>query len=85
MNSEQIIEKLKEVVKPYLPEDVNLESVEIHHKFTEEIGINSMHLVDIALDLEDAFDIEIQNEELEQLSSIADAVDLISAKIKTNG
>lgn len=84
MNPEQIASTLKEVIKPYLPEDVNFESIDVNDNFTSDIGVNSMHLVDIALDMEDAFDIEIDNEELEQMSSIQDAIELIRSKVKGN-
>jgi len=82
MKTEEIIEKLKAIVEPYLPEDVYISNVNINDSFTSAMGINSMHLVDIALDIEDVFDIEIENEELESISNIQEAVDLISAKLQ---
>ncbi len=82
MKTEEIIEKLKAIVNPYLPEDVNISNVNLNDSFTSAIGINSMHLVDIALDIEDVFDIEIENEELERISNLQEAVDLISAKLQ---
>lgn len=82
MKTEEIIEKLKAIVNPYLPDDVNISNVNLNDSFTAAIGINSMHLVDIALDIEDVFDIEIENEELERISNLQEAVDLISAKLQ---
>ncbi len=82
MKSEEITEKLKDIIKPYLPEDVDVNNININDNFTSSIGINSMHLVDIALDIEDAFDIEIENEELERISNIKEAVELISVKLE---
>ena len=45
-----------------------------------ELNINSAHLVDIVLDIEDAFDIEFKNEDMEQLRSVEDAISIIKQK-----
>lgn len=81
MTSEQIYTKLEPIIKTYLPEDVSANEINIDSDLTRELNINSAHLVDIVLDIEDAFDIEFKNEDMENLRSIKDAISLIQAKI----
>lgn len=81
MTSEKIYTLLEPIIRTYLPEDVSSKEINIDSDLTRELNINSAHLVDIVLDIEDAFDIEFKNEDMENLRSIKDAVSLIQAKI----
>lgn len=72
--------KLKDIIKVYLPEDVNVEDIQEDSHLMNELNINSAHLVDIVLDIEDAFNIEISNEDIEQMQSVADAKAAIERK-----
>ncbi len=80
MTSEEIYGKLEPIIKAYLPEDVAAKEININSDLTRELNINSAHLVDIILDIEDAFDIEFKNEDLEKLRNVSDAISLISSK-----
>ena len=82
MSSEEIYNKLEPIIRTYLPEDVSATAISLTSDLTRELNINSAHLVDIVLDIEDAFDIEFKNEDMEKLRSINDAVALI--KLKTS-
>lgn len=81
MTSEEIYTKLESIVETYLPEDVSPKDININSDLTRELNINSAHLVDIVLDIEDAFDIEFKNEDIENLRSISDAINLIQSKL----
>lgn len=81
MTSEEIYNKLESIVETYLPEDVSTKDININSDLTRELNINSAHLVDIVLDIEDAFDIEFKNEDIENLRSISDAITLIQSKL----
>lgn len=81
MTSEEIYKKLEPIIKTYLPEDVAAKEINPNSDLTRELNINSAHLVDIALDIEDKFDIEFKNEDMEQLRSVNDAISLIQQKI----
>jgi len=48
---------------------------------TRELNINSAHLVDVVLDVEDAFDVEFDNADMESLRNLNDAVAIIQKKI----
>ena len=47
-----------------------------------ELNINSAHLVDIVLDIEDEFNIEISNDDIEQMQTVEDAIQAIERKLK---
>ncbi|AFL82159.1 acyl carrier protein [Aequorivita sublithincola DSM 14238] len=80
MNSEEIYIKLEPIIKSYLPEDVASSKISRDSDLTRELNINSAHLVDIVLDIEDAFDVEFKNDDLEKLRNVNDAISLIKEK-----
>lgn len=82
MNSKDIYNKLEKIIKIYLPEDVSAADINLTSDLTRELNINSAHLVDIVLDIEDAFDIEFKNEDMERLRNIEDAIAIIQQKIE---
>jgi len=81
MTEEEKYQKLKEIVQTYLPDDVTIESVGPESNFTTELNINSANLVDIVLDVEDTFDIRLENEDMDGMQTVKDALDIINKKI----
>lgn len=81
MTVEDIYTKLEKIIKNYLPEDVSAQEINRKSDLTKELNINSAHLVDIVLDIEDTFDIEFKNEDMERLRSVEDAISIIQQKI----
>lgn len=71
---------LKEIIKNYLPDDVPETAIEPTSDFTGELNINSANLVDIVLDVEDAFDIQLENEDMDGMKTVQDALDIIDKK-----
>ncbi|MGJ8666014.1 MAG: acyl carrier protein [Patiriisocius sp.] len=81
MTSEAIYAKLLPIVKTYLPEDVDENDINPDSDLTKELNINSAHLVDVVLDVEDTFDVAFANEDMEKLRTINDAIAIIQAKL----
>jgi acyl carrier protein len=73
--------KLKEIIKLYLPEDVSVADITHESNFISELNINSAHLVDIVLDVEDEFDIRLENEDMDQMKTVQDALNIIDTKL----
>ncbi len=73
-------ERLKEIVAQYLPDDVTEEQIKMESNFTQELNINSANLVDIVLDVEDAFDIQLENEDMDGMQTVSDALKIIAQK-----
>tara|TARA_R110000850_G_scaffold268138_1_gene399450 strand:+ start:48563 stop:48844 length:282 start_codon:yes stop_codon:yes gene_type:complete len=82
MTEKEIYTKLETIIRDYLPEDVSIESIKPESDLTKELNINSSHLVDIVLDVEDAFNIALSNEDMEQLRTVGDTVRIIESKTK---
>ena len=74
-------QKLKEIITIYLPEDVSVEMITEESHFINELNINSANLVDIVLDVEDAFDITLENEDMDQMQTVKDALGIIDVKL----
>lgn len=72
---------LRNIVKTYLPEDVSESEIGPDSNFISELNINSANLVDIVLDVEDAFGIRLENEDMAQMHTIMDALNIISEKL----
>jgi acyl carrier protein len=50
-------------------------------RFTEDLDADSLELVEVILELEEAFETSIDEEEMEDVKSVGQAVDLIAAKL----
>jgi acyl carrier protein len=83
MEKEILIEKLKEIVKPYVQDQIAFEELTEETDFINDLKVNSANLIDIVLDVEDMFDIEIDNESMEQMLSVKQALEIIQLKMKT--
>ena len=81
MGDEAKYQNLKDIIKIYLPEDVSVNDITRDSNFLEELNINSANLVDIVLDVEDTFDIQLENEDMDQMSTVNDAMNIINKKI----
>lgn len=81
MSQDEIYARLQPIIKRYLPEDVLENQISPESDLTNELNINSAHLVDIILDVEDEFDIEIDNEDMENMSTVKTSVAIIQQKL----
>jgi acyl carrier protein len=81
MNKQEIIEKLKPIVKPFVKEEDAFNSINEKTHFITDLNINSANLVDIVLDVEEAFDIIIDNESMEKMLDLENTIAIIQAKL----
>ena len=57
MDNQELIDKLKKIVKPYVKDLEAFENLTAETNFIADLKINSANLVDVILDVEDEFDI----------------------------
>ena len=81
MNQEQNLEKLKSIVKPFVKNEEAFQNLTEETDFINDLQINSANLVDIILDTEEAFDIEIDNQSMEKMLNIKAALEIITTKL----
>lgn len=81
MTKDQLIEKLKTIVKPYIQDDKAFNNLSEGTDFIKDLKINSANLVDVVLDVEDEFDIRIENDDMEKMTSVKSAMEIINNKL----
>ncbi len=70
-----LIDEVKEVVVEQL--NVNPEEVKEDSKFVEDLGADSLDVVELVMALEEKFDIEIPDSDAESIITVGDAVKYI--------
>ncbi|QXP73163.1 phosphopantetheine-binding protein [Tenacibaculum sp. HL-MS23] len=81
MKKEEIIVKLTTIVKPYVQNEKGFKNINENTDFIKDLEINSANLVDIILDVEDEFNIEIDNDSMEKMLSVKETVVIIQTKM----
>ena len=81
MTRGKLITSLQKIVKPYIQDQIAFENLTEQTDFINDLKINSANLIDIILDLEDEFDIEIDEESMENMLSVKSALDIIENKL----
>jgi acyl carrier protein len=80
MTKEEIIRTLTTLVKPYVQNEEAFKNLTEDTDFINDLEINSANLVDIVLDVEDEFNIEIDNDSMEKMLSVKAVVVVIQEK-----
>ncbi|MDP2166734.1 MAG: acyl carrier protein [Thermodesulfovibrionales bacterium] len=73
-------EKVKEIIAKQL--GVNVSEVTPDASFVEDLGADSLDTVELVMAFEEAFDIEIPDEDAEKITKVKDAVEYIQNKQK---
>lgn len=73
-----IFEKIKEIIVENL--GVEPEEVELEASFMDDLGADSLDLFEFVMELEDEFDMEISNEDVETILTVEDAINYIESK-----
>lgn len=81
MTQEEIIEKLKPILATYSKDKEALDNLNMDSNFIKDLKVNSANLVDIVLDVEEAFDIEIDNDSMEQMLTVGAAIQIVQSKL----
>ncbi|MEN6507308.1 MAG: acyl carrier protein [Smithella sp.] len=76
--SSELEEKVIQLVMEQL--DVTREQCKLEASFIDDLGADSLDLVELIMEMEEKFGVEIADEELEKIRTIQDVVDFIRAK-----
>ena len=60
--------------------DVTSEQCVLEASFIDDLGADSLDIVELLMEMEEAFGVEIADEELEKISTIKDVVDFLKQK-----
>ena len=70
-----VFEKIKEILAGQ--RDVDAEEMALDTKIADDLGADSLDVVELLMAIEDEFDVEIPDEEIEKLKTIGDVVEYI--------
>lgn len=71
-----VLEKVKEVISEQLDVD-DVDSITTETTFIDDLGADSLDIVELIMALEEEFDMEIPEEEAEKITSVGDVVTYI--------
>lgn len=74
------LEKLQKIIAEVL--NVDAQEVTMDTTFVEDLGADSLDVFQIIMGIEEEFDIEIDNDEAEKISTVQDAVDQIKKVVE---
>ena len=77
MDNEDILVKVKEVIVDQL--NVDEDDVVVEASFIDDLGADSLDIVELVMALEESFGISIPDEEAEGIKTVGDAVNYIAA------
>lgn len=72
-----VFEKVREIICTQL--DLEPENVSLDSSVTDNLGADSLDLVELVMSIEDEFDIEVPDSETEKLKTVGDIVKYIEA------
>ncbi|MCZ4225198.1 acyl carrier protein [Pedobacter rhodius] len=84
MDKQHLIEELITIITPYTEEKSALERVGENTDFIKDLKINSANLVDIILDIEEKFKIEIDNDSMAKMLTVKATIEVIESKLQAN-
>jgi acyl carrier protein len=75
-----VFDKVKEIIAEQL--DVADDQITMEAVITDDLGADSLDVVDLVMDLEDAFSIEIPDEAMADIKTVGDIVAYIEKETK---
>ena len=71
-------EKVKKIIAEKL--SVDLSEVVPEASFVDDLGADSLDLVELIMSMEEEFDTDISDEDAEQITTVQDAINYVSAQ-----
>lgn len=78
---EEMISELKLIIKPYVQDEDAFKNLSEDTDFINDLKINSANLVDVILDIEDKYDIMLDNESMDKMLNVKAAMEIINTKV----
>ena len=72
-----VFDKIKDIIVEQL--DVEEDAVTMEASITEDLGADSLDVVDLVMSIEESFDVEIPDEEVENIKTVGDIVSYIES------
>ena len=79
-SSDSIRDKVKEIISQQL--DVDMAEIKEEASFIDDLGADSLAIVELVLAFEEQFEIDIPDEDTEKIRTVKDAVSYISERAR---
>lgn len=76
----QIAEQIREALAKRLTRGVN--TIEPHQRLREDLGLDSLAMIELLFDVEEAFDLEIPDGDFHKLGTVGSVIQYVEAKAK---
>ena len=70
-------EKIKEIIADVL--NINADEITMDTTFVDDLGADSLDIFQIIMGIEEEYDIELENEAVEQIQTVGDAIEALRA------
>jgi len=81
MKKDDLFKRVQEIIAESL--DVDVEEITPEASLTEDIGADSLELVDLTMDFEDEFSVKIETAELGEINTVEEITNLLEKKLRT--
>ena len=81
MDRAEVQDRVVKILTPWVKNEEALASVSADTNILDDLKVNSARLVDVVIAFEDEFGIEIDDEDVDSVNTVGDAVELISSKL----
>ncbi|OCA83866.1 acyl carrier protein [Bacillus wudalianchiensis] len=78
MSVADVLERVTKIIVDRL--GVEESQVNLEASFKEDLGADSLDVVELVMELEDEFDMEISDDDAEKIATVGDAVNYINSK-----
>ena len=79
MNKAELFDKVRDIISEKL--DVEKDKVTLQAVLTDDLGADSLELVDLAMEIESSLGTAIADSELEKIKTVADVVETLLKKM----
>lgn len=79
MDRSELLQALRDIVSRSVSNEIN--DIDESKNLRDDLGLDSIDLVSIVIEIQSTFDVELKNEELVKLVTVKDLLDLIAAKL----
>ena len=74
-----VLEKLKKIISEQF--DIDEENITMDSSFQDDLNADSLDLVELIMALEDEFNLEVEDEDVDLIKTVGDAIDYIKKAI----
>lgn len=80
MDEKDVFQKVVSILKPFVKNQEAFAKVGLETFIQKDLKVNSARMVDIVLEVEERFDIQVKDEDADKVRTVGDAVRIIMAQ-----